>query len=54
MRRRYIALFLLLFGFWLVIAGEADWEHILVGAVVALVTVWLWKDLVPQIPVSFC
>ncbi|NLY51810.1 MAG: Na+/H+ antiporter subunit E [Firmicutes bacterium] len=52
MRRRYIALFLLLFGFWLVIAGEADWEHILVGAVVALVTVWLWKDLVPQIPVS--
>lgn len=52
MERRYIALFLLLFGFWLVVAGEADWEHILVGVLVALVTVWLWRDLVPQIPLS--
>ncbi|NLA57786.1 MAG: Na+/H+ antiporter subunit E [Firmicutes bacterium] len=52
MRRRYVVLFLLLFGFWLVVAGEADWEHLLVGAAVALATVWLWKDLVPQVPIS--
>jgi multicomponent Na+:H+ antiporter subunit E len=52
MHRRYFVLFLLLFGFWLVIAAEADLEHLLVGVVVAMATVWLWRGLVPNVPIS--
>lgn len=45
MRKRSLALFVLLLIFWLVISAGWDLQHILVGLLVALVSVWFWQDL---------
>lgn len=50
MRKRSVILFILLLAFWLVISAEADLQHIFVGAVLALITVWFWHDLGPRLP----
>jgi multicomponent Na+:H+ antiporter subunit E len=41
-----ILLFLLLLGFWLLLAANLDWSTILFGVVVSILVVWYNKDLV--------
>lgn len=50
MNKRSLVLCAILLIFWLVISAEADWQHILVGTVLALATVWFWQDLGPRLP----
>ncbi|NMA66417.1 MAG: Na+/H+ antiporter subunit E [Clostridiaceae bacterium] len=50
MRKRSIFLFVLLLIFWILISEEIDILHILVGALAAFATVWLWQDLGPKQP----
>jgi len=45
-----VVLVALLLTFWVVISGEVDLQHIIVGAFLALITVWFWKDLGPRLP----
>jgi len=49
-RKRLIVLFIILFAFWLVISSAADLQHVLVGALIAFLTVWFWHDLGPRLP----
>jgi multicomponent Na+:H+ antiporter subunit E len=51
MRKRSMILFIFLIAFWLVISTEADLQHILVGTILALITVWFWQDLGLRLPV---
>ena len=50
MRKRSLLQFILLLAFWLVLSAAADLQHILVGALVALISVWFWQDLGPRLP----
>lgn len=50
MRKRSLVLFALLLVFWVVISAGADRQHILVGALLALITVWFWHDLGLRLP----
>lgn len=50
MRKRTLILFVLLLVFWVVISAEVDIQHILVGAFLALVIVWFWKDFGSRLP----
>ncbi len=50
MRKRSLVLFALLLAFWLAISAEVDVQHLLVGAVLALMTVWFLHDLGPRLP----
>ena len=50
MRKRSTVLFALLLAFWLAISAEVDVQHLLVGAVLAMMTVWFWQDLGPRLP----
>ena len=50
MSKRSLVLFALLLTFWLVISAEADLQHILVGALIPLISVWFWQDLGPRLP----
>ncbi|MGI6131842.1 MAG: Na+/H+ antiporter subunit E [Bacillota bacterium] len=50
MRKRSLVLCALLLVFWLAISAEVDLQHLLVGGVLALLTVWFWQDLGPRLP----
>jgi multicomponent Na+:H+ antiporter subunit E len=50
MRKRSLVLCALLLAFWLAISAEVDLQHLLVGGVLALLTVWFWQDLGPRMP----
>ncbi len=50
MRKRSLVLFALLLVFWVVISAGVDPQHILAGAILALITVWFWQDLGPRLP----
>lgn len=50
MRKRSLILYVLLLMFWIVISGEMDIKHILIGALLAVITVWFWHDLGPRLP----
>lgn len=50
MRKRWLIQYILLFAFWIVISAEADLQHILTGAFLALIIVWFWRDLGPRQP----
>lgn len=50
MRIRSLVLFALLLAFWLIISAEADLQHILVGTLVAFISVWFWQDLGSRLP----
>lgn len=50
MRKRSLVLFALLLVFWIVISAEVDLQHILAGALLAVITVWFWQDLGPRLP----
>lgn len=45
MRKKSFALFASLFTFWIVISGSTDIQHIIVGIVISLFTVWFWRNL---------
>ncbi len=49
-KRSLMVSFILLLVFWIVISAEVNQQHILVGAFLALVTVWFWQDLGPRLP----
>lgn len=36
--------------FWIVISGEINLQHIVVGIFLSLFTVWFWKDFNPRLP----
>jgi multisubunit Na+/H+ antiporter MnhE subunit len=48
--KRSLLLFILLLAFWLMLSAAADGQHLLVGALVALISVWFWQDLGPRMP----
>ncbi|NMB45661.1 MAG: Na+/H+ antiporter subunit E [Firmicutes bacterium] len=50
MRKRSFVLFALLLVFWLVVSAEVDSQHLVVGAVLAVMTVWFWQNLGPRLP----
>ncbi|NLJ59858.1 MAG: Na+/H+ antiporter subunit E [Firmicutes bacterium] len=50
MRKRSLLLCALLVAFWLAVSAEVDMQHLLVGAVLAILTVWFWQDLGPRLP----
>ena len=50
MRKQSVLLFAILLGFWTVLVGAVNWPLTLVGAFVALLTVWFWQDLGPRLP----
>lgn len=50
MHKRSLLLFILLLAFWLMLSAAADGQHLLVGALVALISVWFWQDLGPRMP----
>lgn len=39
-----------LFTFWIAISGSMDLQHIVVGILVSLFTVWFWKDFRSRLP----
>jgi len=49
-RKRSLLLCALLVAFWLAVSAEVDMQHLLVGAVLAILTVWFWQDLGPRLP----
>ena len=36
--------FLLLLGFWFLLSGSADWQHVLVGVIVAALLMLFWRQ----------
>lgn len=50
MRKRSLVLCALLFLFWLAISAEVDLQHLLIGGLLVLLTVWFWQDLGPGLP----
>ena len=48
-KRSFISLASLL-TFWILISGVVDIEHIIVGIILSMLTVWFWKDLNPRLP----
>lgn len=48
--KRSLILFGLLLIFWIVISGEVDLQHILVGALLSLLIVLFWRDLGSRLP----
>lgn len=49
MRKHSVLLFALLLAFWTVLVGAVDWQLTMVGAFVALLSVWFWQDLGPRL-----
>ncbi len=44
-RRGPVAMFLTLFGFWLLVSGEADFQHLVAGSLSALLVTLYWRSL---------
>lgn len=49
-RKRSLILFAFLFIFWIVVSGTINLQHIIVGIIISLFTVWFWRDLSPKLP----
>lgn len=50
MQKRSAVSFAFLLMFWIVISGVVDLQHIVVGIIISLFTVWFWKDLDTRLP----
>ncbi|NMB26006.1 MAG: Na+/H+ antiporter subunit E [Firmicutes bacterium] len=50
MRRQRLILVILLLGFWLVVSETVDFQHAVVGVILAGLTAWFWQDLVDRMP----
>lgn len=42
--------FVFLFSFWIVISGVINLQHVVVGTLLSLFTVWFWKDFKSKLP----
>lgn len=51
MRKRSLISFASLFIFWIVISEAMDLQHIIIGIIISLLTVWFWKDYNPKLPI---
>lgn len=50
MQKKLFVSFASLFTFWIIISGVTDLQHIVVGIIISLFTVWFWKDLEIRLP----
>ena len=50
MNKRSLISFASLFTFWIVVSGVVDLQHIIVGIILSVLTVWFWKELNPRLP----
>ncbi|HZJ84413.1 MAG TPA: Na+/H+ antiporter subunit E [Syntrophomonadaceae bacterium] len=50
MYKRSFILFAFLFTFWIAVSEAVDFQHIIVGIVLSLFTVWFWHDLGLRLP----
>lgn len=50
MNKRSFISFASLLVFWIVISGTTNLQHIIVGIVLSLFTMWFWKNLSPRLP----
>lgn len=50
MRKKSFITFTSLFIFWIVISGATDLQHIIVGIIISLFTVWFWGNLNQRLP----
>ena len=50
MNKRSLISFASLFTFWILVSGVVDLQHIIVGTLISILTVWFWKDLNPRLP----
>lgn len=50
MHKRSFISFSFLFIFWMVISEAIDLQHIIVGIIVSLLTVWFWQSLEGRLP----
>ncbi len=50
MRKNKYLLFVLLFLFWLTLSSSYDFQHIIIGLLLALGLTWLWRDAAAQLP----
>lgn len=50
MNKKSFILFVFLLIFWIVVSGVVGLQHIFVGIILSLFTVWFWNDLNPKLP----
>lgn len=50
MRKKPLISFVLLLTFWIVLSEMIDLQHVIVGILLSLLTIWFWKDLKPRLP----
>ena len=50
MNKKSLISFASLLTFWILISAVVDLQHIIVGIIISLLTVWFWKDLNPKLP----
>lgn len=50
MYKRSFISFIFLLIFWVVISAVVNFEHIIIGVFLSLITVWFWKDFKPKLP----
>lgn len=53
MKKKQLVLFIFLFVFWIVISGTINLQHIVVGVLLSLFTVWFWRGSSSQLPPIF-
>lgn len=50
MQKQSFISFIFILTFWIVISAATSLEHIIVGIILAVGTVWFWHDLSPRLP----
>ena len=50
MNRRFFISLGILLTFWIVVSEVVNFEHIVVGIILSILTIWFWKDLNPRLP----
>lgn len=50
MRRRMLVSFAALLMFWILISEGTSLQHIIVGIIICLFTIWFWRDFNPRLP----
>lgn len=50
MLKKEVGLFSTLLVFWVVVSGEVDLQHIIVGVCLSFLVSWIWYELNPKLP----
>ena len=50
MNKRFFISLAILLTFWIVVSEVVNIEHIIVGIILSILTIWFWKDLNPRLP----